>query len=80
MTSPKIPLSSQVAAWLVTLGQVCSGIGALILTADDVPFGLDPRDIGLSLVWVSNIATIVVVALRKNVVPGITSGVGTEGP
>ena len=74
----QVPLTSVTAAWLVTIGQICSGVGALILTADEVPFGLDARDVGLSLVWASNIASIIVVALRKNVIPGIQSGVGTE--
>lgn len=80
MTIANIPLSSTVAAWLVVVGQICSGVGAMILTADAVPFDLDARDVGLSLVWVANIASIVVVALRKDVVPLITSGVGTEPP
>ena len=80
MAQPQIPLSSRVASWLVVAGQIASGIGALLLATDPsaMPFGLDAYDYGLTLVFLSNIATVIVVALRKNVVPGLTSGQGTE--
>ena len=74
----QIPLSSRVAGWLVTFSTFTAAVGAFILSADSVPFGLDAYDVGLSLVWAGNIANFAVVALRRNVVPGVTSGVGTE--
>jgi hypothetical protein len=76
--TPNIPLSSAVASWLVTAGQILSGVGALILATDQMPWGIDAYDVGLSLVFASNIATVIVVALRKNVVPGVTSGQGAQ--
>jgi len=72
-------MTGKVAAGLVFIAQVCTGIGALILTADEVPFGLDAHDVGLSLVWASNIATVIVVAIRRNLVPGVETGIGDEG-
>ena len=80
MVTPKIPLSSAVASWLVTAGQIASGVGALLLATDpaSMPFNLDPYNIGLTLVFASNLITVVVVALRKNLVPGVISGSGTE--
>ena len=80
MQQPNIPLSSKVAAWLITAGQIASGLGALLLATspESMPFGFNPYDFGLALVLASNVATVIVVALRKNVVPLVTSGVGTE--
>lgn len=80
MNQPNIPLSSAVASWLIAAGQIASGLGALLLATDptSMPFDVDPYDLGLSLVFASNVATVIVVALRKNVVPLVTSGQGTE--
>jgi hypothetical protein len=78
MTQPTIPMPSAVAAWLTMIGQAAAAIGALLLATEPsaVPFGIDPFDFGLTLVFASNVATAVVVALRKNLLPGITSGSG----
>ena len=74
----QIPLSSRVAAWLITAQQILGGVGTLILTTDQMPWGIDAYDVGLALMIAAQVATIITVALRKNVVPGVTSGVGTE--
>lgn len=76
----EIPFSSRLAAWLVTFSTFVAAVGAFILSADEVPFGLDAYDVGLALVWAGNIANFAVVALRRNAVPGITSGVELEKP
>ncbi len=75
----KIPLSSQVAGWLVTISTFTAGVGTFLLTANEAPWGLDAHNIGLTLSWIGVISNLAVVALRRDAVPGITSGVGTEG-
>ena len=75
----QIPLSSRVASYLVTFSTFVAALGAYLLTADQVPFGWDAFDVGLSLVWAGNVANFAVVALRRNAIPGVTTGVGTEG-
>ena len=78
MAQPTIPMSSTVSSWLITLGQVTSALGAMLLVADpeSVPFGLDAYQIGVTCVFISNLATAIVVGLRKNIIPGVTSGSG----
>ena len=74
----EIPMSSRLAGHLVTFSTFAAAVGAFILSADEVPFGLDAYDVGLSLVWAGTIANFAVVAIRRNAVPGITTGIGTE--
>ena len=73
-----MPMTSKVAAYLVALSSFCSAVGAFILSADAVPFGLDAYDAGLSLVWVGTFSNFGVVAIRRDLIPGVTTGVGTE--
>lgn len=73
-------MTEKLAKFLITLGQTANGIGAFITTADRVPFGLDATDVGLSLIWFGTFATIAVVAIRANLIPGVTTGVGNEVP
>lgn len=63
---------------LVTLSSIASLVGAYIVSADQVPFGWDAFDVGLTLIWTGGIATIVSTSLRENWLPGVNSGVGTE--
>ena len=74
----QIPMSSKLAGWLVTFATFAASVGAFILSADEVPFGWDAYNVGLSLVWAGAIANFAVVAIRRNAVPGITTGIGTE--
>lgn len=78
MASVNIPMSSQLARFLGTVGQIANGIGAFMLSADAVPFGLDAYDVGLAFVWTGSISTLIVIAIRGNWIPVITSGVGNE--
>lgn len=71
-------MTSKIAAWLVTLAQAASAIGAFLLSADEAPFGINAYDAGISLVWFGTIATFVVVAIRRNLIPGTTTGSGNE--
>ena len=73
-----IPMSSKLAATLVAFSSFASAVGAFILSADQVPFGFNAFDTGLSLVWAGTIANFAVVAIRRDLIPGITTGVGTE--
>ena len=73
-------MTEKLAKWLITLAQTANGIGAFIVSADRVPFGLDASDVGLSLIWVGTFATIAVLAIRQNLIPGVTTGVGREQP
>ena len=76
--SAEIPMTSKLAAYLVTISSFTSAVGAFILSADAIPFGLSAYDWGLSLVWVGTIANFAVVAIRRDLIPGISTGVGTE--
>lgn len=71
-------MTGTLARFLATIAQIASGAGAFILSADAVPFGLDARDVGLACVWAGTFATIAVIAIRGNWLPGITTGIGTE--
>lgn len=75
-----IPMSSKLAATLVAFSSFASAVGAFVLSADAVPFGLNAYDVGLSLVWAGTIANFAVVAIRRDLIPGVTTGVGTEIP
>ena len=71
-------MTGQLSKFLITLAQIANGIGAFITTADKVPFGLDASGVGLSLIWFGTFATICVVAIRGNWIPGIQTGIGNE--
>lgn len=71
-------MTGKVSKVLITLAQIANATGAFILSADAVPFDLDAADIGLSLVWFGTIATFAVVAIRANLIPGVTTGIGNE--
>jgi len=73
-------MTSKLAASLVTLSSFASAVGAFILSADAVPFGFNAFDVGLSLVWAGTIANFAVVAIRRDLIPGWTTGIGTEPP
>lgn len=73
-------MTGQLSKFLITLAQIANGVGAFFLSADTAPFGIDPSDVGLTLVWCGTIATIIVTALRGNWIPGVTTGVGNEDP
>lgn len=75
----QIPLSSKFAGWLVTAGTFAAAVGTFLISADEAPFGWDGRDVGLLLNWFGIIANFAVVAIRRNAIPGVTTGVGTEG-
>jgi hypothetical protein len=63
---------------LVTIASAAAAIGAFVLSADKVPFGMDAYDIGLTLVWIGSIANIVATVIRANWIPGVTTGTGNE--
>lgn len=71
-------MTSQLSKFLITIAQIANGVGAFVLSADAVPFGLDAMSVGLAFVWTGTIATIVVTAIRGNWIPGVTTGVGNE--
>ena len=62
----------------MTLAQAASAIGAFLLSTETAPFNINPDDAGLALVWFGTIATFVVVAIRRNLIPGTTTGSGNE--
>lgn len=73
-------MTGALSKWLIAAAQAAGAIGTLMVTADKVPFGLDAFDVGLSLIWFGQGATIIVAAIRGNVIPGVTTGVGNEKP
>lgn len=78
MVATSIPLSSKFAAWLVTLSQFAGLAGTYFLTSDNLPFGWNAYNVGLALIVAGQLATFAVTALRKNLVPLISSGTGLE--
>lgn len=78
----KIPLTSQVAGWLVTISTFFGAVGLFLISAEpaNTPFGWDARDTGLLISWIATFADFAVVALRRDAVPlpFVRSGVGLE--
>lgn len=76
---PKIPMPSILASWLVTIGQICGAVGLLLLD-EELPYGLDGYDLGRALIIAGQVSSIIVVALRNNLIPRTESGRALEPP
>lgn len=76
----QIPLSSKLAAYLVTLGTFTTSVGTYLLAGGEMPFnwGDYSHDIGLTMNLIGLFSTYLTVALRRDSLPFVTSGVGTE--
>lgn len=62
---------------IVTVAQVLSGIGALIILQENEMLGIS--DVGAAwTIFIANVLTVVSTALRANWIPGLESGVGAE--
>ncbi len=73
-----MPMTSKVAATLVAVSTFAVAVGTFLISADKAPFGIDAYDTGLALNWAGIIANFAVVSIRRDLIPGWTTGVGTE--
>jgi hypothetical protein len=74
-----IEFASNVNKVIVTVAQVLSGVGALLIVSENDVLGIS--DIGAAwVIFGANVLTIASTALRANWIPVITSGVGLETP
>lgn len=73
-------MSSGLASVLVTISTFTIATGTFLMTADRAPFGWDATDAGLTLNWIGIIANFAVISIRRDLIPGVTTGVGTEKP
>jgi hypothetical protein len=79
----EIPLSSQVAGWLANAAFVCTGFASVLALADPLILGIS-QEVLLRVVGIlgltASLLGVLVVMLRRNQVPIVTSGVGLEVP
>lgn len=81
MADVKIPVTGKVAAWLVTISSVAVGISGLLIVTEPSSLGVSGDTLNVIAGWLAlaGAATnIIVVALRRNLVGGVTSGIGLE--
>jgi hypothetical protein len=72
-----IEFASNVNRVIVTVAQILSGIGALLIVNESADLGISDQ----AAAWVifgSNLLTLISTSLRANWIPVITSGVGLE--
>jgi hypothetical protein len=74
-----IEYASNVNKVIVTLAQVLSGVGALLILTENDVLGISDT-VAAWIVFGSNVLTIASTALRANWLPVVTSGVGLEAP
>lgn len=63
---------------IVTVSQILSGVGALLILQENDVLGISDT-FAAGVILAANVLTVVSQSLRANWIPGVTTGVGTEG-
>ena len=62
---------------IVTIAQVLSGVGALMIVSENDVLGISDQAAAW-VIFAANVLTVVATSIRGNWIPGVTTGVGTE--
>ena len=81
MSQPTIGMTGRAAGFLVTVSSVAVGISGILIVTEPSSLGVSGDTLKLVAGWLAlagSITNIMVVALRRNYVPGVQTGIGTE--
>jgi len=82
MEQPMVSMTGRAAAFLVTISSVAVGISGILIVTEPSSLGVSGDTLSVVAGWLAlagSVVNIVVVALRRNLVPTVESGIGNSG-
>lgn len=75
-------MTGKLAAFLATLAYVATGISGVLIVAEPSNLGIEGDTLQVVAGWLAlgaSVVGVVVVAIRRNLIPGAETGIGNEG-
>lgn len=76
-------MTGKLAAFLATLAYIATGVSGIFIVAQPSSLGVSGSTLQIIGGWLAlggSIFGVVVIAIRRNLIPGVTTGVGNEPP
>jgi len=76
-----MPMTSKAAAFLITLASILTGVSGILIVAEPSSLGLSEETLKMVAGWCAlggSVFSIVVISIRKNLLPGVETGEGME--